>query len=66
MCEHIFKYGGVKYEIDPQPLSGTGAKTVWYFDWYYCEKCLFETFRRLEERGTTYEVIKFNATPKRA
>jgi len=63
-CEHKFIYGGVKYEIDHYPMSGTAAKCVRYCDWFYCEKCLEKRYEWKSEYSTTYERILFNATPK--
>jgi len=63
-CQHKFIYGGVKYEIDSYPMPGTGAKCVRYCDWFYCEKCLEKRYEYKSEYSTTYDPIRFYATPK--
>lgn len=64
MCNHTFIHGGVKYEIQDWTISGSSARPVWYFDWFYCEKCLQNQYRRLAEETNTYQPILFNATAK--
>lgn len=64
MCDHKFVHGGVKYEIQEWKIPGGGAQPVYYFDWFYCEKCLQNEYQRLAESSNTYEPIRFEATPK--
>ena len=63
-CKHKYIYGGIKYQIDPYPMSGTGAKRRDYYDWYYCEHCLTKQYSLSLYHDTTYEKIAFNATPR--
>lgn len=64
ICKHKFIYGGVKYHISNEKLPGSGAQYVFYFDWFYCEKCLEYEYRRLKEYTNTYQELAYNATPK--
>lgn len=63
-CVHEFIYGGVKYRDDySNRLSGTGAVRRIYYDWFYCKKCLEPMFKKLDYEATSYDDIKFSATP---
>lgn len=62
-CEHVFTYGGVKYEIDETPRAGTSARDVNYYDWFYCTRCAEPKLIRLKAKSNTYEPTRFNATP---
>lgn len=64
MCEHKFIYGGVKYEIQEWKLPGSGAQAVHYFDWFFCEKCLENRYKKLDAESDTYGKALFDATPK--
>ena len=67
ICDHKWIYGGIKYEIESYPLPGTGAHSVAYFDWFFCEKDPEHSrYVALGHHSDTYEKIKFNATPKRS
>jgi len=61
-CEWV--YGGVKFEDGDFPLPGTGAARRYYFDWFYCKKCLAISLKRLNIYATTYDPVLYNATPK--
>lgn len=63
MCEHKFVYGGVKYQVQEWMLPGSGAQPVYYFDWFYCEKCLERHYKRLPVESNTYQKTLFNASP---
>lgn len=63
-CEHEFTYGGVKYEIQEWKLPGSGAQPVYYYDHYFCRKCLEHRYERLNVTTSTYDKINFGATPK--
>jgi hypothetical protein len=64
VCPHKWVYGGVKYKNGDNPLAGTGARKRTYYDFFYCEKCREKQFDQLEEADTTYDDIRFGATPK--
>lgn len=64
MCEHKFVYGGIKYEIQNYKLAGSSAQPIFYFDWFYCEKCLENKYKKLAIETDTYSKILFNATSK--
>ena len=64
-CEHKFVYGGVRYEVQDWNYSGSGAKPIYYFDWFYCEKCLGDKYNSLDVETDTYSRILFGATPKK-
>lgn len=64
-CEHKFVYGGVKYDVKNWLLPGSGAHPVHYYDWFFCEKCLFDQYQKLNHETDTYNKISFNATPLR-
>lgn len=59
-CDHKFIYGGVKYEI-----KDWGRRPVYYFDWFFCEKCLKNDYKKLEGEGESFR-IQFGATPKQS
>lgn len=61
-CDHKYVYGGVKYKVDHSVLSH-GARPINYYDWFYCEKCLHNTYNLLVHATTTYSKPDFNATP---
>lgn len=61
-CLHEYVYGGVKFRIGHK-LMGSAARAVFYYDWFYCSKCLEDKFRRLSYKTNTYEDIRNNATP---
>jgi len=65
-CEHKFVYRGIVYENDPNPMSGTGARRRYYFEQFFCEKCLTKKDNRLpmQENDNTYYDVKYGATPK--
>lgn len=63
---HDYRYGGVKYDL-AHKISGSDAYRVYYYDWFYCRRCLIGNYNRLEYEGSAslYNVdqIKFGATP---
>ena len=62
-CDHKFIYGGVKYKVASMHLPGTSARPVYYYDWFYCERCLERKYKKLVIEATSYDDLKFNATP---
>jgi hypothetical protein len=64
-CVHKWTYGGVKYEFSEYKCPGSGSYYVWYYDWFYCEKCAFDQYQKLPTEHDSYQHIRFNATPKR-
>jgi hypothetical protein len=64
MCGHKFVHGGVKYEIQDWKLPGSGARAVYYYDWFYCERCLENKYTQLPSETSTYDKILFGATPR--
>ena len=63
-CDHKFIHGGGKYEVQEWKLPGSGAQSVYYYDWFYCERCLKDRYKELETETDTYSKILFGATPK--
>lgn len=63
-CQHKFVSDGVVYKIGSQ-LPGSGARSIEYFDAFFCEKCLQQYLKSLGAHGSTYDAIKFNARPAR-
>ena len=63
-CSHNFEYGGVKFEVSNQPMPGSGAHAVKYFDWWFCKKCLKKKFEQLDITHDSYQAVRFRATPK--
>jgi hypothetical protein len=63
MCDHKYVYAGVRFVVDQNPLSGTGAKRRRYYDAYYCEKCLEMKYKEIMYEDTTYDGVAFSATP---
>ena len=64
VCEHNYTYKGVVYKTSDYPIPGSSARNTHYFDEFFCTKCLDFKHFQLEAVTTTYENIKFNATPK--
>jgi hypothetical protein len=64
ICDHKFVYAGIKYEVQDWKIPGGGSQPVWYFDWFYCEKCLENKYHRLAIERDTYEKTMFGASPK--
>lgn len=60
--EHNYVYGGVVYVFGDR-LPGSGARQVRYYDRYYCAGCLDYQYQRLDFVGSSYDEIRFNATP---
>lgn len=65
-CEHKFIYKGAEYEVASHSLPGTGAKAIYYYEAYFCEKCLLKKHQVMPggDGDHTYNDIKYNATPK--
>jgi len=64
-CEHKFVYGGARYKVDDNPRPGTGSHYRYYYDWFFCEKCLESRYERLAFLDTTYDKVALNALPRR-
>jgi len=62
-CDHKFVYGGVKYRRYENADLGLRAWLIYYYDWFYCERCLKQMYEKLNIKANTYEPILFNATP---
>jgi hypothetical protein len=62
-CAHSYSYGGLKYAISELSLPGTGARAVYYSDWFYCTHCLENKFTNIRQHGTSYDQVLDNATP---
>jgi len=62
-CTHEFVYAGVRFQIKDRNLPGSGARPVYYYDYYYCQKCLQGKAVELNAQTNTYEPIQFDATP---
>ena len=63
-CEHKFVYGGVKYEVMPWIRLEANTQPVYYYDWFYCERCLEKRYEKLPIEGNTHEEIQFDASPR--
>ncbi len=63
-CEHKFIHGGIKYEVQEWKLPGSGARPVYYFEWFYCERCLEKRYEKLDTETDSYSKVLFGATPK--
>ncbi len=61
-CDHRFEYRGMVYQVGGR-LAGSGARTIIYFDAYYCSGCLAQQFRRTELEHDSYQPILHGATP---
>lgn len=62
-CVHNYMHQGVKYTVDDYNLPGSGARRRRYHDSYFCTKCCKLKLIELGATDTTYESIKFGATP---
>lgn len=63
-CEHRFVYAGVKYKDSRYPRPGSGAHDRYYYDHYYCDRCIEHCYEQLPTISSTYEPPLFNATPQ--
>jgi hypothetical protein len=63
-CEHEYTHGGVKFSVSNHALSGTGAHERTYYDWFYCKKNPDHEWFRVIGHDTTYDPVKYNATPR--
>lgn len=63
VCKHDFVLAGIVYEVGGM-VPGSGARLVEYFRYFYCRRCLEKVYDELREVFTTYDPIKFGATPK--
>lgn len=64
ICHHSFVYGGIRFEITDLLLPGSGARYVYYYDWFYCPTCLANRYQKLSIETNTYEPVRYGATPK--
>ena len=63
ICEHKWIYRGVGYEVQYWKLPGSGAQPIYYYDVYFCERCLTIKTSKLNISSNTYGKILFGATP---
>ncbi len=61
-CEHSFQSDGVAFKVGHQ-LPGTSARSVVYYDVYFCQRCLKRRGVRLEGEFDNYQKTKFDARP---
>lgn len=52
--EHKYVYQGTLYLYETYPVPGSGARGRYYFDRYYCEKCLDTQDRNRRDIGNSY------------
>jgi hypothetical protein len=62
-CEHLYVYAGVVFDYVGQ-IPGSGAQHRAYYNWFFCNKCLENTYNRLNSDDDSYSKVQFNATPK--
>lgn len=63
-CEHDFIFQGMTYKRGSYSLPGTSAKSVSYYETFYCKKCLKKKHLPVNCQRTTYDEILFGATPQ--
>lgn len=66
MCaenEHDYRYTGVRFKDDPFNRPGGSARDRYYAHVFHCRKCLDIKSEQIGSDGTTYDGIKYNATP---
>ena len=63
ICDHKWIYRGVGYEVQDWEFPGSATRPVYYYDVYFCERCLTIKTSKLNVRSGTYEKILFGATP---
>lgn len=62
-CDHDYHYAGVRFQVQPGEVPGSGARYVHFFDYYVCRKCLNGRAVKLNYTSTTYRETPFGATP---
>ena len=63
-CEHKFVYRGVVYSVQDHKIPGSGGQEVYYYDFYFCERCLDKKYDRLPYTSNSYDAIRLQAMPK--
>lgn len=70
ICEHTFVHQGVRIRIgDPEeyeafePRGLENNKPVFYYDFYFCEKCLLKHYEKMDLVLDTYATIRYDALP---
>lgn len=61
-CQHEFVYRGVVFRA-MNMLPGSSACRRFYFDAYFCRRCLMERKRGLDYQDDSHQKLKFGATP---
>ena len=61
-CEHKYIYKGVAFK-KAYPIAGSSASMIYYYDSFFCEKCLEVVNKKLDFSHSSYDSIKFGATP---
>jgi hypothetical protein len=60
---HVWVYRGVGFYVTDKLLPGSGAKDIEYYDVYFCSRCTALITTKLEANSSSYEPIRYNATP---
>lgn len=62
-CQHKYRYQGVKFTQSYNPRPGSSSHDRSYYDYWFCESCGDQRYEKLFTTDTTYEPVKFMATP---
>jgi len=62
-CTHEYAFAGIVFKNTGHQLPGSGATKIEYYNWFYCNKCLENTYIKLPAISNLYEHIQFGATP---
>lgn len=66
-CEHKYVRGGIRVAIgkykNPEYARLVDANPVFYYTFYFCEKCLDKYYEKMGIELDTYAVIRYDALP---
>ena len=67
VCQHKYVYNGVRHMVgkyeNPEYARLADANPVFYYDFYFCERCLDKRYEKLDIELDTYAVIRYDALP---
>ncbi len=65
-CEHHYVKDGVVYEVQDLPAPNppvADALVVYYFNSFFCAKCLNRRYEKIDFEANTYNSIRYGAIP---
>jgi hypothetical protein len=66
-CEHIYVKDGMRYLVgkykNPEYARLADANPVFYYTFYFCEKCLNKQYEKMGLELDTYAAVRYDALP---